>query len=154
MSVVDLLKGHGSFKAMNEDELNKVGRFTTIRSYGKDETVFAHDSPGSHIYVLVEGRIRLWMPASSGEFSLVIGHIQRGELFGLSPLIGSGRYTTTARCAVPSEILAIEASPLKSLLEENTHMGFHFLKEVSQAYFARYIESLKRFQGILDHIVD
>ena len=154
MSVVDLLKGYGPFKAMSEAELEKVGRFAYIRSYGKDETVFTHDSTGSHIYVLVEGRIRLWMPASSGEFSLVIGHIQRGELFGLSPLIGSKRYTTTARCAVPGEILAIEAAPLQTLLEENAELGFHFLRGVSEAYFARYIESLKRFQSILDHIVD
>ena len=154
MSIVNLLKGYGPFKTMNESELAKLSRFATVRSYGKDETVFTHDSAGTHIYMLVEGRIRLWMPASSGEFSLVIGHIQRGEMFGLSPLIGSRRYTTTARCAVPSEILAVEASSLQSLLEENRETGFHFMKSVSEAYFARYIESLKRFQSILDHIVD
>ncbi len=154
MSVVDLLKGHGPFKAMDESELEEVSRFSNVRSYGKDETVFTHGTAGFHIYVLVEGRIRLWMPASSGEFSLVIGHIQRGELFGLSPLIGSKRYTTTARCAVPSEILAIEAAPLQTLLGGNHRLGFHFMQGVSEAYFARYIESLKRFQNMLDHIVD
>ena len=98
-------------------------------------------------YILLKGRVLLRLPAKPGEFRMVIASIAEGEMFGLSPLLGSAKYTSEAQCAVPSEVLAIDAQELRGLLQADCLAGFYIMNEVAQAYFTRYIELLGRLPG-------
>ena len=152
MDVLSILRGHDLFKALSIGELEQVAAIANVISLERDEVVFQHDSRDDRIYLLLEGRVRLWLPALSSEFSLVVGQIESGSFFGLAPLLSAERHTTTARCASPCEVLALEAAPLRALLFQNTRVGVRFLEVANKTYFTRYIETLKRFQNILTHI--
>lgn len=152
MDLLSILRGHELFKALSIGELEQLAAIATVRSLEKDAVVFQHDSRGEHVFLLLEGRVRLWLPALSNDFSLVVGQIDSGSFFGLAPLLGAERHTTTARCASPCEVLALEATPLRALLFQNTRVGVRFLEVANKTYFTRYIETLKRFQNILSHI--
>ncbi len=94
----------------------------------------------------------MYLPASPEEFRIIVSNVARDDLFGLSPLLGSERYTLEARAVEASQVLAIEAKKFRGLLENNCTAGFTIMSEVAEAYFTRYIEILKRFQSIVSQI--
>jgi len=114
--------------------------------------VFTSGVVGSHFFVLQEGRVNLRLPADAHEASLVVGRIEKGDIFGLAPLLGAGRHTTTAQCAEPCKVLAIQVEPLRELLEQNSLVGLHIMTVAAQAYFTRYIETLNRVQKVINEI--
>jgi CRP-like cAMP-binding protein len=78
--------------------------------------------------------------------------MEEGDLFGLAPLLGKGRHTTTARCTGPATVLAIEARPLMELLEQNCSVGLRIMRVAAQAYFSRYVETLRRLKNVVNEI--
>jgi len=152
MSVTKMLKGHELFRSLSFEEVDKVSSFSALKEFCKDENVFTSGVVGSHFFVLQEGRVNLRLPADAHEASLVVGRIEKGDIFGLAPLFGAGRYTTTAQCAEPCKVLAIQVEPLRELLEQNSLVGLHIMTVAAQAYFTRYIETLNRVQKVINEI--
>jgi len=145
MSVDGILKGHDLFRSVKKFEAN--------------ETVFSYNDPAGHIYMLMEGAVDLRLPSEGQDFSLVISKMEKGELFGLSPLLDSPpplldspRYTATAQCSAATELLSIEAKPLRELLKRNSLVGFEIMNQVAHIYFNRYIEVLKKLQGVVGQV--
>ena len=152
MSVTRMLKGHELFQSLSFEEIDTISSFAGVKEYRAGEEIFGSETVGSHFFVLLEGRVNLWLPADAHETSLVVGRMEEGDLFGLAPLLGKGRHTTTARCTGPAKVLAIEATPLMELLEQNCHVGLQVMRVAAQAYFSRYVETLSRLQNVVNEI--
>jgi CRP-like cAMP-binding protein len=152
MSVARILKGHGLFANLSVEDVDKISGFSEKKTYRKNTLIFNYGDKASHVYLLLDGSVHLYLPATPEEFRIVVSDVARDDLFGLSPLLGSERYTLEARAVEPSQVLAIDAKKLRGLLETNCTAGFSIMSEVAEAYFARYIEILKRLQGIVSQI--
>ncbi len=152
MSINRILKGHELFRSLNLDEANEVSRFSSVKNYRTGEIIFKHNDVANHVYMLMTGSVRLRLPAAPQDFSLVISKIEKGELFGLSPLLDSPRYTATAQCSEETEVLLIEAKPFRELLRRNCPTGFNIMNQVAHIYFSRYIDILKSLQGVVNQI--
>ncbi len=152
MNAPRMLKGHELFQSLSFEEVDGISSFSGFKELQKGEHVFQSGSAGSHFFVLLEGRVNLRLPADAHEASLVVGRVEKGDIFGLAPLIGTGRHTTTAQCVEPGKVLAIEADPLRALLERNSPVGLQVMSVAAQAYFSRYIETLKRLQKVVNEI--
>jgi len=152
MSVGKMLKGHDLFASLSVEEMNQISNLASSKTYAADETIFKYNGAGSHVYMLMSGSVYLRLPANAPDFSFVISKIEMGELFGLSPLLDSPRYTSTAQCTEECEVLAIEAKPFRELLRNNHLVGFNIMNQVAHIYFSRYIAVLKNVQSILNQI--
>ena len=152
MIIDKILKGHELFGALNVDEVNQLSTFSSVKEYEANETIFEHNRPCSHIYMLMEGSVRILLPADPPEFSFTISQIEKGELFGLSPLLNSPRYTSTAQCHEKTKVLSIEAKPFRKLLQLNCPVGLDIINRVAIFYFARYLDVLKKFQDVVKQI--
>lgn len=152
MSIDRALKGHDLFRSLSVDETNQISSFSSVKKYKADEIVFKYNGAGTHVYMLMKGSVYLRLPANPPEFSFAISKIEKGELFGLSPLLDSPRYTSTAQCSEETEVLAIEAQPFRELLQKNCPVGFNIMNQVAHIYFSRYIDVLKNLQGVVSQI--
>lgn len=152
MSVASILQGHELLKNLTMEEVDRISKFSERRKFKKNDTIFLHGADAAQTYILLKGRVLLRLPAKPDEFRIVIGSIEEGELFGLSPLLGSAKYTAEAQCAVASEVLAIDGQELRGLLQSDCLAGFYIMNEVAQVYFSRYNELLGRLQGIVTQI--
>lgn len=152
MSIDGVLKGHDLFRSLNFDQAHLISEFSSLKNINQGEAVFKYDTPASHIFMLIDGSVSLRLPAESQDFSLIISNIQKGELFGLSPLLGSQRYTATAICNSDSEVLFIEAEPFLEILMKNCPVGFNVMNRVAHIYFNRYIKLLENLQGVVSQI--
>ena len=152
MTVAKILQGHELLKNLTMEEVDRISKFSERKKYKENETIFLHEAQAAHVYILLKGRVFLRLPAKPEEFRIVIARIEEGELFGLSPLLGSAKYTSEAQCAQETEVLAIDAHALRELLQADCLAGFYIMNEVAQAYFTRYVELLGRLQGIVTQI--
>jgi len=152
MSVTKMLKGHELFQSLSFEEVEEISTFSSLKEFRRDENVFTSGALGSHFFVLQEGLVNLRLPAQGHEAGLVIGRVEKGEIFGLAPLLGAGQHKTTAQCAEASKVLAIEAERLRQLLERNALVGLRVMTVVAQAHFSRYIETLNRVQKVINEI--
>ena len=152
MSVENVLKGHDLFRALSIEQANQITGFSSVKKYQAGENIFEFNGYSHHVYMLMGGTVHLRLPASPPDVSLVVSTIEKGELFGLSPLLDSPRYTATAQCAEPTEVLAIEAKPFRELLRSNCPVGFQVMNQVARVYFTRYIELLKNLQAVVSQI--
>lgn len=116
------------------------------------ETVYRHDIPATHVFMLMKGQLQLRVPAESGELNMMVSKVEPGCLFGITPIMGGQRYTVTAHCAIDCEVLAIEAKPLQTMLQQNPLVGLLVMSAVAKAYSERYIEMLRRLQAILNQV--
>jgi len=119
MSVAKILKGHNLFANLGVEEVNKLSGFSERRTYRKGQLLFKYGDKAGHVFILLEGKVHLRLPAKSDAFRLVISNVAKGDFFGLSPLLGSERYTLEAQADGPTQALAVDALKLRSLLEEN-----------------------------------
>jgi len=147
-----MLKGHDVFRALTARELDRVSSFSAVRNYAVDDFVFELGQRCSHVFQVLEGNLFLQLPGQLPEFNIVVSRVEKGELFGLSPLLASERYTATARCTTPCDVLAIEAGALRRVLQENPVVGHHIMTRVADIYFGRYIAVVKNLQSVLSQI--
>ena len=152
MGIDKVIKGHDLFRALTVNEAHRISDFSSMKKYQPDEFIFKHSDEGFHVYMLMEGAVYLRLPANPPEFSFIISKIGKGELFGLSPLLDTQRYTASAQCMEPTEVLVIEAQPFRDILINNCSVGFAIINRVAHIYFTRYIEVLKSIQGVLGQI--
>lgn len=152
MSIDGILKGHELFQSLGVDQAHAISGFSSVKKFKANETVFAYNDAAGHVFMLMEGSVNLRLPAEHSDFSLIISKIEKGELFGLSPLLDSPRYTATAQCIEATQLLLIEAKPLRELLKSNSMVGFEIMNQVAHIYFNRYIKVLKNLQGVVGQI--
>jgi signal-transduction protein with cAMP-binding, CBS, and nucleotidyltransferase domain len=152
MSVDRILKGHDLFRSLSVDEAHSIADISSVKMFDEDETVFNYDDPAAHVYMLMDGAVDLLLPAKSEHFNLIVSKIEIGELFGLSPLLDSQRYTASALCREQTELLSIEATPFRELIRGNSLAGFDMMNRVAHIYFNRYIDVLKSLQGVVNQV--
>ena len=152
MSVSTLLKGNELFQSLTFEEVDAISNFSGVKDFQRDENVFASGAAGSHFFVLQEGRINLRLPAEAHEASLVVMRLSKGDIFGLAPLLRTGNHRTTAQCATDCKVLAVEAEPLRALLDQNLVAGLHIMRLVARMYFVRYVETLSGVQKAINDI--
>lgn len=152
MSVDTMLKGTEVFGTLGVKAVDRISGFSSVKEYRKGESIFKHEQGTSHVYVLLEGLVYLQLPANPPDFNFVISKVEKGELFGLSPLLDSPRYTSTARCHSNVKVLAVEAEPFRELLKDEPAAGSAVMSKVAGIYFARYINVLQRLEDVVGKI--
>lgn len=149
MTTARMIKAHELFQSLTPDEVKRVNEFSMVRKCQTNDVVFRAGDAGTHVFIVVEGMVQLLLPGNAAEAGLLLGRAEQGDLFGLSPLLGSSNYTLSAQCTRTTEVLAVEHKPLKDLLMANPNVGFDVMQSVSRTYFSRYIELTRRLQRIV-----
>jgi signal-transduction protein with cAMP-binding, CBS, and nucleotidyltransferase domain len=147
-----MLKGHELFASLNVDEINQLSTFSSVKEFKSDEIIFKYNQKSSHFYMLMEGLVYLKLPVDPQEFRFTISKVEEGELFGISSLLKSLRYTSTAQCYEDTKALSIEAKPFRELLQLNCTAGLDIINQVAHIYFTRYLDVVKRLQDVVNQI--
>jgi signal-transduction protein with cAMP-binding, CBS, and nucleotidyltransferase domain len=152
MATERTLKGHELFAKLSVDEINQLDSISHVKEYDESDTIFEYNEVCSHVYMLMEGIVYLMLPAEPTDYSFAIAEIKNNEIFGLSPLLDSPRYTAEAKCHTKCKVLAIEAEPFKNLLMNNNHVGLNVSNQVARIYYRRYLNTLRKLQDIVSQV--
>jgi CRP/FNR family cyclic AMP-dependent transcriptional regulator len=152
MQIERMLKGNELFQSLSVKDVHKISDLSAVKEFDRNDIIFKNEQPGSHIYVLLDGLVSLALPSAPQELGLNIARVEKGEIFGLSPLLNSPRYTATAMCLARSKVLMVEAKSFRKILEKDHVVGMDVMSRVARIYFDRYINLLQRMQQVLGQL--
>src|SRR5262249_5502783 len=81
------------------------------------QPLFAAGSPGTHVFLISSGTVRVWQPGKGGR-EISLGTLRAGEMFGEYALLPPGLNTATCRGAEAGQVLRLPLAPLRERLNE------------------------------------
>lgn len=134
MVTVDALRSCEVFSELTEEELLKMLPFCREESYEKDTIMFREGDEADTFYILQEGQISIQyvicpQPDYCQDARMLLD--QPGDFMGWSSLVKPGRMTASGYCITDVQLVAIDGSKLKELIEQDSHMGFVIMKELA-----------------------
>jgi len=80
-AMVERLRRLPLFSRLSEEELGDLAGRIRLRPYKRAEVIFRKDDPGTHLYLVLEGAVKISLPGEFGQEALV-AIMRPGEFFG------------------------------------------------------------------------
>jgi len=142
------LTSHEIFGFLTPDQVNAISERAEHLSFEAGENVYMKGDDARNFFIVLDGEVTLRLPGQ-GEMCIVIDQLGRGDVFG-GPLGGQRQtYLLTAHCTQDATVLRIENSVMRSLMEQDQRMGYHLQSHISEAYYNRYVDTMKKLQSIV-----
>ncbi|HKA09893.1 MAG TPA: Crp/Fnr family transcriptional regulator [Candidatus Dormibacteraeota bacterium] len=133
---LELLAGTLLFEGLSTTELEVLRPAIRSRSFARDAYVFREGDPGSHLYVVVRGRVKI-ARFSVGGGEVVFALVGPGEMFGeLSLFAPDGERTADAQALEAARCLAVNRDAVVSLLLGHPDVLFKMISWLT-AYIRR-----------------
>lgn len=140
----DVLARLSLFEGLPEAALDHLAGLANELAFAADTTIFSPEQPSEHLYVLLEGSVRLTLYVSpvSGQVTVTVLNTP-GQAFGFSSIIGSGHHHSFAEAATGVRALALEGRALMAYLDKEPAVGFVVMKRVASVISQR-LAALRR----------
>jgi len=116
---------------------------SSIKNVPKKTILFVEGQPGSDIYFMLEGSVRLFRTRQDGS-EFVVHFVRENEVFAeLLPFLG-GRYPVSAQALEPLELLTIHANTFEVLLAKDPKLCLKIIAALTARIqgFLRTMENL------------
>ncbi len=138
----ELLRRYPFFGPFNDAQLRAIAMIADEDSADQGGVLFEECAPANTLYLLLEGDIDLYYkseeeyhPVTKKEF--LVGEINPGEIFAVSSLIHPYIFSATARASQPCRFVKIDATELRKLLDNDPHMGYIAMQQITKAVAER-----------------
>ena len=133
------------------EQVNAIADASERMTCSPGEYIYKRGDKADYFFVVLDGEVTLRLPTEGG-LSLIIDQMGRGDIFG-GPLGQKRRsYALSAQCTHKAKLLKIQISVMKKMMEKDMRMGLHLQRHVANAYFNRYIDTMKKLQAIVMNI--
>jgi CRP/FNR family transcriptional regulator, nitrogen oxide reductase regulator len=111
-----LLGGLPFFAQLRPDELSAVNQKFREDGYQAGEFIYHAGDPAAHLYVVAEGRVKLFQTAASGR-SVLLDLLTAGDFFGSLSGLPPTAYPDTAQAHTAGCILRISADDFRQIID-------------------------------------
>lgn len=139
------------FEFLRPEQVDALSNAAEVKKLKAGETVYQKGEKAEHFYIVLSGQVALRLPGKEG-VSIPIDQLSGGAMFGSCVSAAMDSYALTAQCTEDSELLKIGAVSLKRLLDDDPRMGYTIQSKISEIYFRRYIETMRKLQSIVMNI--
>ncbi len=104
------------FGMLLPDAQQKVAQQMRPVSYGAGQQIFARGDPGTELYLVLDGRVRLSIISLEGR-ELAFTHAAPGDIFGEIATLDGGARTADATAVSPVKALSLSKPQINTLLD-------------------------------------
>jgi len=135
---VALLRSNPFLREAPPDFVGAIAGAAVERAYRRGDFIFAKSDPADDCYVLVEGRVgHPEVQAAEEQYSVSRETAVGGQLFGFAAFVqGMPRRVISARCELPTRVLAIEGNRFQALAREAGRAGHELLQNLTRTFAA------------------
>jgi CRP/FNR family transcriptional regulator, cyclic AMP receptor protein len=119
------------FTALEESAALSLHASMDSVKISKGSILFAEGDEGDHLYVIVEGKIKLGTSSGDGRESL-LSILGPGEMFGELSLFDPNPRTSTATAVTDAKLLSLGQTKLIPWLTENPRVSLNLLASLAQ----------------------
>ena len=126
-----LLRKVALFSQVSDEALDAVARRTVIRPLPRGRPLFRRGDPCQGLYVVVEGRVRVYRGSSDGREQTL--HLQGpGQTVAEVPLFDGGPYPASARADEDSRILFLPLADFQWLYRHHPEVADSVIRELGR----------------------
>ncbi len=118
------------FSHLPNEALNQLSGQLQHRRYEREQIIFHKNDPGSTLYIIIAGKVKIILPSPEGE-SVIVALLSTGEFFGELSLFDGAPRSATAVASEPTEILTLDKGDFNRYLLENPRAAVVILSELS-----------------------
>lgn len=138
----ETLRRYPFFALLDSNQLAQIAMITEEIEYGEGDILFEQKDHAKKLYFLLEGCVDLYYMIveayrSADRREALVCQINPGEIFGISALISPHEMTATARSAMRSRVMEIDARQLAALCALDAQLEILLLRRVAQAAMQR-----------------
>jgi CRP/FNR family transcriptional regulator len=137
-----IVRGVSFFQGLDPQDIDTFMQIAVLKRFQPGQVVFNRDDPGTGLYVLTEGRVRIFV-SGNGTKEQLLRVLMPGDSFGEAGIFLEHGYPSTAQCLDRSAAFFFPGDRLKRHLLECPALAANFLKLLSLklADFAHLFES-------------
>jgi CRP-like cAMP-binding protein len=128
--IIPVLRTVPIFEGLTSRDLRKIELIVHERTFMPDEVVFYERQPGTGMYVVKKGLIRL--TKTMNEERVKIAELGEGEFFGEMSLLEEYPRSAQATAVVKTEVLGIFRPDLLDLIRRHPKLGSKILMRLSK----------------------
>jgi CRP/FNR family cyclic AMP-dependent transcriptional regulator len=129
-NIIPVLRTVPLFEGLDFRDLKKIELIVHERTFMPDEVVFHERQPGTGMYIIKKGLIKLTKTANGEKTK--IAELGEGEFFGEMSLLEDYPRSAQATAVVKTEVLGVFRPDLFDLIERNPRLGSKILLKLSQ----------------------
>ena len=134
------------FKGLSASQLQYLSEITKEEHIPKGEILMREGQKAEALFILKEGKVEL-LTSVNDSFELPIAILKNpGDCAGMSSLVAPYKYSLTARCITPVQMLIIKQTALKKLMKEDHEVGCIMMKNIAQYLLSRLKETRRELK--------
>jgi CRP-like cAMP-binding protein len=111
--------------------------------------IFKQGDEASHLYVIQRGSVTIQYKPYDGPI-ITLSHLQPGEIFGWSSVVGGQTYTSDAISTTDVQALRLRGNDLVRLCTRDAEAGFAILDKLAEVVSPRWTYAREQIQTILE----
>lgn len=128
---IRLLSAADILEPLSEEEVEDLARQNPDIRLQEGKILFAPDEVGESLYIVKQGRIRLYIAGSEGE-EITLAMVEEGKMFGEMALTAQRLRSVYAQAALPSLVLSLSRNALEDLVLRNPRVGLRLIGRLSE----------------------
>lgn len=118
------------FSHLPDEDLAQLAGKLLRRRFERDQIIFHKNDPGSTLYIIISGKVKIVLPSPDGE-NVLVALLSTGDFFGELSLFDGEPRSATAIAADSTEILTLDQKDLFTYLAEHSQAAVEILGELS-----------------------
>ena len=125
-----IAREEGLFCHLPHAALSKLNSLRQTSIYPKGVLLFVEGEPARGLHIMCSGKAKLCLNSAEGQ-SLTLRVAERGEVLGLTALIGDERYQVSAETLCPSQVSFIPRLEFLQFVRSNVDVALRVAKHLS-----------------------
>lgn len=118
------------FSRLNRHDKQTLLNVGIRRRFAKDEMVFHAGSPSDDVYILLDGRVKVFELSKEGK-EVILWFCFPGELFGLSEILRRGAREVNAQACSHVDVLSIKCNDFEKYIQQHPHLALQVIELLS-----------------------
>ncbi|NDD26954.1 MAG: Crp/Fnr family transcriptional regulator [Proteobacteria bacterium] len=129
--ICDMLKRVPLFSVLSDREIRDLTAIGSTRRIRRDELIFLQGDPGQHFFIILEGRIRIFLQDARGR-EVILAVLGREDFFGEMSLFDGQCRSASAQAQQETRVYCIGHEDFNHFLERTPAVSLKMLRYLSE----------------------
>jgi len=131
MESVDLLANIPLFETLKTEHLSEIASKIRIRNYKRGETIIRQDEPGSMLYIIMKGHVKIMTLTPEGD-ELIIAMLSDNDFFGELSLLDGQPHSASAVAMDTTQVMTLQRDDFLEAIYKSQEMVHKILIALSR----------------------
>jgi len=119
------------FADLNDETIQKISSVGYSKKYIKDEVIFREDDPGTAMFVILTGKVKVVRTSGDGR-EVILTILSQYDFFGEMALLDGLARSASVIAAEESELFIIQREEFLNLLKLHPEISINLMQELTQ----------------------